>query len=81
MKNRDSPKLVEFISLNPRPMYILVLEAFFCLFTYKMLMLSTINRWPVECKKLRWGWPVYFLLLETMFKGVVVDGSTSCIPG
>jgi hypothetical protein len=27
-KNRDSPKLVKFVSLNPRPMYILVLEPF-----------------------------------------------------
>jgi hypothetical protein len=27
-KNRDSPKLMEFISLDPRPMYILVLELF-----------------------------------------------------
>jgi hypothetical protein len=28
VENRDSPKLVEFISINPRPMYILVLEPF-----------------------------------------------------
>ena len=34
-----------------------------------------------ECKKFQWGWPMYFLLLEQMFRRVVVDGSTSCIPG
>jgi hypothetical protein len=41
-ENRDSPKLVEFVSLNLRPMYILW---FLCLFNYKLLTLSTVNKW------------------------------------
>ncbi|CAO2208160.1 unnamed protein product [Urochloa humidicola] len=42
---------------------------------------ATADKKLFECKKLIHGAPEYMPMLEEMFKGVIVDGSTSCTPG